>query len=316
MAPSIAYPGLYAEVTVDGCRLTEYDDGEDAHSKTKTVYIQSEAGEQFGVQYFIPPSLFMEYGIKAEVSIDGVSMRKYIHDSYVGRLHGVSRHACASSAHIGNLFIGQRFRFATLDTRKLNSFIFSDRPNKIPIDDETETVNTAVQNQLAVTGDISVSFYRITNIRVASAGKKAPTIHEYDKVPEKALKGSAVSLKTQLDPFERIAPVTWVEADHVDGDRPFAVIQFKYRSAAALRSLHILPPLQNSMSLERGSVSQPSMAKKALPLGVYHPGKEVMPATKRQRTENDEDPDVKLVGERSAKRRCLPTDKDEIIVLE
>ncbi|EMD96636.1 hypothetical protein COCC4DRAFT_150281 [Bipolaris maydis ATCC 48331] len=299
MAPSIAYPGLYAEVTVDGCRLTEYDDGEDAHSKTKTVYIQSEAGEQFGVQYFIPPSLFMEYGIKAEVSIDGVSMRKYIHDSYVGRLHGVSRHACASSAHIGNLFIGQRFRFATLDTH-----------------DETETVNTAVQNQLAVTGDISVSFYRITNIRVASAGKKAPTIHEYDKVPEKALKGSAVSLKTQLDPFERIAPVTWVEADHVDGDRPFAVIQFKYRSAAALRSLHILPPLQNSMSLERGSVSQPSMAKKALPLGVYHPGKEVMPATKRQRTENDEDPDVKLVGERSAKRRCLPTDKDEIIVLE
>lgn len=132
MAPSIAYPGLYAEVTVDGCRLTEYDDGEDACSKTRTVYIQSEAGEQFGVQYFIPPSLFMEYGIKAEVSIDGVSMRKYIHDNYVGRLHGVSRYACASSAHIGNLFIGQRFRFATLDTRKLDPSISSDWPNKVP----------------------------------------------------------------------------------------------------------------------------------------------------------------------------------------
>ncbi|XP_014558695.1 hypothetical protein COCVIDRAFT_35978 [Bipolaris victoriae FI3] len=299
MAPSIAYPGLYAEVTVDGCRLTEYDDGEDARSKTKTVYIQSEAGEQFGVQYFIPPSLFMEYGIKAEVSIDGVSMRKYIHDNYVGRLHGVSRYACASSAHIGNLFIGQRFRFATLDTHE-----------------ETETINTAVQNQLAVTGDISVSFYRITNIRVSSAGKKAPTIHEYDKVPEKALKGSAVSLKTQLDPFERIAPVTWVEADHVDGDRPFAVIRFKYRSEAALRSLHIPPPLQNSVSLEKGSASPLSMVNKAQPLDDYHPGKEEKPVMKRHRTENDEDSEVKLVEERSAKRRCLPTDKDEIIVLE
>ncbi|EUC41773.1 hypothetical protein COCMIDRAFT_40103 [Bipolaris oryzae ATCC 44560] len=299
MAPSTAYPGLYAEVTVDGCRLTEYDDGEDARSKTKRVYIQSEEGEQFGVQYFIPPSLFMEYGIKAEVSIDGVIMRKYIHDNYVGRLHGVSRYACASSANIGDLCVGQRFRFATLDTH-----------------DETGTVNTAVQNQLAATGEISVSFYRITNIRVSSAGKKAPTIQEYDKVPEKAMKGSAVSLKTQLDPFERIAPVTWVEADHVDGDRPFAVIQFKYRSAAALRSLHILPPLPNSVSREKGTASQLSLAKKPQLLDIYQPGKEVVPVTKRQRTENEEGAEVKLVGERSAKRRCLPTDKDEIIVLE
>lgn len=46
------------------------------------------------------------------------------------------------------------------------------------------------------------------------------------------------------------------------------------------------------------------------------PGKEVVPVTKRQRTENEEGAEVKLVGERSAKRRCLPTDKDEIIVLE
>lgn len=199
MAPSTAYPGLYAEVTVDGCRLTEYDDGEDARSKTKRVYIQSEEGEQFGVQYFIPPSLFMEYGIKAEVSIDGVIMRKYIHDNYVGRLHGVSRYACASSANIGDLCVGQRFRFATLDTRKFDSSIFSNQSNEIHIDDDTGTVNTAVQNQLAATGEISVSFYRITNIRVSSADKKAPTIQEYDKVPEKAMKGSAVSLKTQYD---------------------------------------------------------------------------------------------------------------------
>jgi hypothetical protein len=60
-----------------------------------------------------------------------------------------------------------------------------------------------VRNQLAVTGDISVSFYRITNIRIASAGKKVPTIQEYDKVPEKALKGSAVSLKTKYE-FESL----------------------------------------------------------------------------------------------------------------
>lgn len=46
------------------------------------------------------------------------------------------------------------------------------------------------------------------------------------------------------------------------------------------------------------------------------PGKEEKPVMKRHRTENDEDSEVKLVEERSAKRRCLPTDKDEIIVLE
>lgn len=41
-----------------------------------------------------------------------------------------------------------------------------------------------------------------------------------------------------------------------------------------------------------------------------------MPVMKRQRAENDEDSEVKLVVERSAKRRCLPTNKDEIVVLE
>lgn len=86
---------------------------------------------------------------------------------------------------------------------------------KFLIDDETEPVNTAVQNQLAATGDISVSFYRITNVRVSSAGKKAPTIHEYDKVPEKALKGSAVSLKTQYNSkraLNFLSPLTgWID---------------------------------------------------------------------------------------------------------
>jgi hypothetical protein len=126
MAPSSNHPGLHAEVIVDGCPLTEYNDDEELRPNTTTVYIQSEAGEQFGVRYFIPASLFEEHGIKAEVSIDGVSMRKYIHDNYVGRLHGVSRFACASSAHVGRLYLGQRFRFAALDTRKLDCFIFSE----------------------------------------------------------------------------------------------------------------------------------------------------------------------------------------------
>ena len=56
-----------------------------------------------------------------------------------------------------------------------------------------------MRSQLASTGNISIAFHRITNIRIASAGKKAPMIHEYGKVPEKALKGLAVSLKTMYN---------------------------------------------------------------------------------------------------------------------
>jgi hypothetical protein len=63
-----------------------------------------------------------------------------------------------------------------------------------------------LQRQLASTGDISVFFHRVTNLRPRMVEKDLPAIREYEKVPEKALKGSSVSYKTtyvECHPFDR-----------------------------------------------------------------------------------------------------------------
>jgi hypothetical protein len=45
-------------------------------------------------------------------------MRKFIFERHHYDYYGVSRHIYASSAKAGRNFMGQRFRFTSLDTRK------------------------------------------------------------------------------------------------------------------------------------------------------------------------------------------------------
>lgn len=118
MAPHPLFPDLEASVLVDDRPVPELYDREDANLQTKIVYIKSEAGEQFGVRYFIPGYLFEHHSIKTIVNIDGVDMRKFIFERHHYDYYGVSRHIYASSAKAGRNFMGQRFRFTSLDTRK------------------------------------------------------------------------------------------------------------------------------------------------------------------------------------------------------
>ncbi|RAR02987.1 hypothetical protein DDE83_008388 [Stemphylium lycopersici] len=120
-------------------------------------------------------------------------------------------------------------------------------------------------------------------------------MYGYDKVPEKALKGSAVSHKTSLEPMERIAPVKWMEADSVDGENyPFAVIQFKYRSAAALRSLFIIPRQPSPLPLEQRPTNQTSSDEVPLLLNKHRVEEDDSPTLKRERTHDRcEDGEIK-----------------------
>jgi hypothetical protein len=118
MAPHPLFPKLEASVLVDSRAIEEHFDREDANAETKIVYIESQAGEQFGVQFFIPGYVFEHHSIKVIVNIDGVDMRKFIFEKDRYNYYGVSRHVYASSAQIGRKYVGQRFRFASIDTRK------------------------------------------------------------------------------------------------------------------------------------------------------------------------------------------------------
>ena len=63
-------------------------------------------------------------------------------------------------------------------------------------DDDNYKIDHALWKQLKWTGNISITFHRVTNVCLAHGWKNVPSMREYDQVPEKALKGSSVSHKT------------------------------------------------------------------------------------------------------------------------
>jgi hypothetical protein len=118
MPPHPLFPKLEASVLVDGRPVIEHSDRDDANAVTKVMYIEAQAGELFGIRYFIPGYLFEDHSIKVIVNIDGVDMRKSIFEKRRYDYYGISRHVYDSSALIGNNYVGQRFRFAELYTSK------------------------------------------------------------------------------------------------------------------------------------------------------------------------------------------------------
>jgi hypothetical protein len=63
-------------------------------------------------------------------------------------------------------------------------------------DDGNHAIDHELQRQLAGTGNILITFHRVTNVRQAGRWKNVPSMRQYEQVPEKALKGSSVSHKT------------------------------------------------------------------------------------------------------------------------
>jgi hypothetical protein len=64
------------------------------------------------------------------------------------------------------------------------------------LDDDNDVIDCELQRQLAWTGNISITFHRVTNVRLAGGWKTVPSMREYNQVSEEALKGSSVSHKT------------------------------------------------------------------------------------------------------------------------
>jgi hypothetical protein len=120
MAISRVYPDLSAEVLVDGRACPEHRDDEETTPNTTSHYIEAEADELFAVRYHIPYDLFETYSIKAIVRVDGIDMRKCIFARHIFDYYGASRMINSSSAHVRGKDLGQRFRFASLDTRKFS----------------------------------------------------------------------------------------------------------------------------------------------------------------------------------------------------
>jgi hypothetical protein len=76
MVISPEYPGLEVKVCVGGQQLHEYDDDEDATLKTITKYIEARSDCKFVVAATFRPPFSTRYHVRAQLSIDGVSVAK------------------------------------------------------------------------------------------------------------------------------------------------------------------------------------------------------------------------------------------------
>ena len=76
MVISPEYPGLEVKVCGGGQQLHEYDDDEDATLKTITKYIEARSDCKFMVTAIFRPPFLTRYHVRAQLSIDGVSVAK------------------------------------------------------------------------------------------------------------------------------------------------------------------------------------------------------------------------------------------------
>jgi hypothetical protein len=67
MVISNEYPGLTAEVIVDGCPLQEYDNDEDDKPSTITKYIEASSDKDFALRFRFSPPFSVQYGVEIGV---------------------------------------------------------------------------------------------------------------------------------------------------------------------------------------------------------------------------------------------------------
>ncbi|RII14314.1 hypothetical protein CUC08_Gglean003893 [Alternaria sp. MG1] len=232
MVISPEYPGLEVKVCVGGQQLHEYDDDEDATLKTITKYIEARSDCKFMVTAIFRPPFLTRYHVRAQLSIDGVSVAKTFceREKLLQKQIEMSGHRSQRNGE----WVKQDFCFA-----KLN--IVEEAHGPVP--------SAAVLKQtLSTKGRITIAFQFIESYQDLGLDPRPPSNRRHElealkEIPEKALKGDALSHQAVLS-----APRTCHAGSFSSPRRhykfvdqePFATFHFKYRSLASLKALQIL----------------------------------------------------------------------------
>ncbi|MCJ1399038.1 hypothetical protein MMC11_002240 [Xylographa trunciseda] len=235
--------GMWASIAVDGKSLVEYD--EDASETSDTLgssntivkYVEATSGAHFKIEFGwnLPDPEGCE-GLCHYVNLDGKNMDSAVsHFKYdASKSYLDSVRACVSGQ-----WTREKFRFAE---------IVSD-------DGQSGSMRSSEASDIAGIGKIVLSVCRIKNIQESTT---APTRFNLQarstvpaKIPEKALKGRALSHKTSLDPPEKTAAIRTYIVDYVDKrDSPYVNFEFRYRSRRALQIEGIIPRSPSPVPLE------------------------------------------------------------------
>ncbi|EUC26971.1 hypothetical protein COCCADRAFT_31407 [Bipolaris zeicola 26-R-13] len=213
MITSNKYPGLEVAVHVNDRPIQEYDDDDDENppSNTVTKYIEAKSGAGFAVITTFKPPFSPPHGVMISLIVDGspVTSRCCRQDELFGRvfnMHAVHR-------KIDGEWVMQKLHFSEIDIVKEAHAV---APN-----------STDVKHALISKGQITLLLHFVKDIKEIGSDEyweRNVELTPLDEIPEKALKGNALSHQAALAEKE-----------------PFAIFHFKYRSLASLKALGIVP---------------------------------------------------------------------------
>ncbi|KAF4303404.1 hypothetical protein GTA08_BOTSDO08840 [Botryosphaeria dothidea] len=176
-------------------------------------------------------------GLDAEVRVDGVHAMEYTNE--------VEEEDAATTTirYIESIF-GAKFSTHCTCTEAFNhgeedvfvTFHVDDEDNSELAGDQPET-------KLRSLGEISLQFYKGKRggLKRAVSRSSEKVAKKVNKIPEKALKGPAVSHSVGVGEAKPTRPWHTRSFNRKDGGRPFATMTYRYSSKAAVQKEHIIP---------------------------------------------------------------------------
>ncbi|KAL1393605.1 hypothetical protein HDK64DRAFT_315114 [Phyllosticta capitalensis] len=235
--------GVDIHIRVNGQRLKEYVDEDDENPpRTVVKYIVAESGAHFTVAHKFDHSFkYQNYDILLSVYLDG-------HRAYDAVLHKEDFHTYAERPH-GEITASRSFKDGRFWER---NFTFAE----LVIDESGEKFNANKKKSIDALGEISVKLFRV-KVTSKAEQPKGDEMKDFEKqkrdakVPEKALKGRAVSHQAKLGQLQAGRSYKSVTTHNIDPEHaPLALCSFRYRSKEALQSMYLIPRTPEPIPLE------------------------------------------------------------------
>ncbi|KAI4629228.1 uncharacterized protein J4E87_003490 [Alternaria ethzedia] len=302
MAIAKGLPNLKVQVYAKGIPLQEYvDDDDQASHGEVTKYVEASSGDNFEIRYCFTPGFSIRHSILLELEIDGEYADGGVYSPGCPvRWYQVYGFTGSREFDGGNHFL-RKFRFSQLEIN----------------DGDPRTFEDTLEKKLCKVGVISVRFFWVTASVVSAPTTRLLKTETLSVVPEKALKGSALSHQAGYGPREADIAHKQCAATKLY-QSPFAEFTFKYRSRDALKSLLIIPRTPSPVPLEERDVNSLTLEESRELIRIQRARGDAtavikQEGIKRERSSTitgggqDED-DVSFV---SAKRRRLPVTLNE-----
>jgi hypothetical protein len=120
------YPGLVAEVIVNGKPLKEFEDhevdmNEERQAHMITRYVQVDSDAHFGIRYTIPKGLSGNGGVRSNLKVDGESVAHFSHRPETIAKRKVKKCLDTVYSTISGADYTQKLRFSQLHIGKLGA---------------------------------------------------------------------------------------------------------------------------------------------------------------------------------------------------